>query len=230
MAFPGTFNISYYKGDTYEFNVYPKNSSGNPFDLTSYNSAVFTMALTRGQAGAESQITGYAQISDDKTHVICAITPENAELLDDTKQYVYDVQIAKNASPYDLIYTILTGNITITKEVTLATLSLEIPNAPENFVILESPPGTISASWDPPSSGPAPTGYNIYGKAPSLGVSEYILLTPQPSPFTVFSASEFGGLPLTTGIEYFIKITSVNDDGENTTDFVEDSVTVVGEI
>jgi hypothetical protein len=330
MAFPGTFNISYYKGDTYEFNVYPKDSSGNPFDLTTYESAIFTLALTRGSAGAESQITGYAQISDDKTHVNCAITPQNAELIDDTKQYVYDVQIAKDASPYDLVYTILTGNITITKEVTLVTPDAQTPNSPENlsvdetpigtvtlswdapesgpaptsyrvygrasslgitsyvllttvsapttqytantilgfplapgieyevkvtsvtgsienilefaeisfisktpsgspenFVLAEEPAGTIAASWDAPSSGITPTGYNIYGKAPSLGVVEYVLLTPEPSPFTIFSASEFGGAPLILGVQYFIKVTSVNYDGENVTNFAEDSITLL---
>jgi hypothetical protein len=332
MAFPGTFNISYYKGDTYEFNVYPKDSSGNPFDLTTYDSALFTLALTRGSAGAASQITGYAQISDDKTHVKCAITPQNAELIDDTKQYVYDVQIAKDSSPYDLVYTILTGNITITKEVTLVTPDAQTPNAPENLSVEENPIGTVTASWDAPSIGPTPTayrvygkadglgvtsyillatvsaptteysantiagfplapgveydikvtsvtgsienitefaetsfiskipsgaptnlvliespagaiagswdapstgvpptGYNIYGKAPELGVVEYVLLTLEPSPFTVFSANEFGGLPLAIGVEYFIKVTSVNDDGENVTNFAEDSIILLGE-
>lgn len=333
MAFPGTFNISYYKGDTYEFNVYPKDSSGNPFDLTTYTGARFTMALTRGAAGEESQISGFAEISDDKKFVKCAITPVNAAEMDDTRQYVYDVQISKDASPYDFVFTILTGNISITKEVTLVTPDSEVPGAPIellieedpigtvnvswvapvsgpaptsykvygkadslgvtsyillstitaptteysastiagfplapgvaydikvtsvagsvenindfeegsftsktpsgppiNFVLAESPAGTIAGSWDAPSSGVPPTGYNIYGKAPALGAAEYVLLTPEPSSFTVFSASEFGGFPLSAGVEYFIKVTSVNEDGENVTSFVEDSVTIVGEV
>jgi hypothetical protein len=333
MAFPGTFNISYYKGDTYEFNVYPKDSSGNPFDLTTYTGARFTMALARGAAGSTGQISGYAEISTDKKFVKCAITPVNAATMDDTKQYVYDVQISKDANPYDFVFTILTGNISITKEVTLVTPDSEIPNAPtgltieedpigtvtvdwvapasglaptaykvygkadtlgvtsyillstvnaptttyaastiagfalapgteydikvtsvtgsvENindfvedsftsktpsgaptsFVLAESPAGTLAGSWSAPSSGVPPTGYNIYGKAPSAGVADYVLLTPTPSTFTVFSASEFGGFPLATGVEYFIKVTSVNADGENVTSFVEDSVTIVGEV
>jgi hypothetical protein len=333
MAFPGTFNISYYKGDTYEFNVYPKDSSGNPFDLTTYTGARFTMALVRGAAGSAEQISGYAEISTDKKFVKCAIRPVDAALMDDTKQYVYDVQISKDASPYDFVFTILTGNISITKEVTLVTPDAEIPasptgltieedpigtvtvdwvapasglaptgykvygkadalgvtsyillstiaaptttytastiagfplspgvsydikvtsvtgsvenindfvedsftsktpsGAPINFILAESPAGTLAGSWDAPSSGIAPTGYNIYGKAPELGSSEYILLTAEPSALTVFSASEFGGFPLSAGVEYFIKVTSVNEDGENVTNFVEDSVTIVGEV
>jgi len=36
MAFPGTFNFSYYRGDTNQFVIRPKNASGSAFDLTGY--------------------------------------------------------------------------------------------------------------------------------------------------------------------------------------------------
>ncbi len=36
MAFPGTYNINYYKGDTYQFRIYPKDTAGYPFDLSVY--------------------------------------------------------------------------------------------------------------------------------------------------------------------------------------------------
>lgn len=52
MAFPGTYNINYYKGDTFEFNVYPKNSDGTTFNLNTdpaYTST-FTLATKRGSA------------------------------------------------------------------------------------------------------------------------------------------------------------------------------------
>lgn len=121
MAFPGTFNINYYKGDTYEFSIYPKDSSGNTFDLVPYatDSATFTIAEQRGAAGASTSILGYAIISEDKTHIKCAITPSNALDLDATKTYFYDVQIQDPGSPYDFVYTLLTGTITIVEEVTL---------------------------------------------------------------------------------------------------------------
>ena len=50
MSFPGTYNINYYKGDTFEFRVYPKDSSGAPFDLTGYQSSdvKFSIAAARG--------------------------------------------------------------------------------------------------------------------------------------------------------------------------------------
>jgi hypothetical protein len=54
MAFPGTYNFSYYKGDTYQFLVFPKDSSGNIFDLSSFTSSKFTLATKRGTASASA--------------------------------------------------------------------------------------------------------------------------------------------------------------------------------
>jgi hypothetical protein len=225
MAFPGTFNISYYKGDTYEFNVYPKDSSGNPFDLTTYTGARFTMALARGAAGSAGQISGYAEISTDKKFVKCAITPVNAATMDDTKQYVYDVQISKDANPYDFVFTILTGNISITKEVTLVTPDSEVPNAPTGLTIEEDPVGTVTVDWVAPASGPEPTGYKVYGKADSLGVTSYILLATVTAPTTIYTASTIAGFPLAPDTEYDIKVTSVKGSVENIATFVEGSFT-----
>lgn len=54
MAFPGTYNFSYYKGDTYQFLVFPKDSSGNTFDLSSFTASRFTIATKRGTASASA--------------------------------------------------------------------------------------------------------------------------------------------------------------------------------
>lgn len=228
MAFPGTFNISYYKGDTYEFNVYPKDSSGNPFDLTTYTGARFTMALARGAAGSTGQISGYAEISNDKKFVKCAITPVNAATMDDTKQYVYDVQISKDANPYDFVFTILTGNISITKEVTLVNPDSEAPGAPTGLTIVEQPTGTVTVDWVAPSSGPAPTSYKVYGRAPTLGVTSYFLLSTVSAPTTIYTASTIAGLPLVPNTSYQIKVTSVNGSVENIATFAEGSFTSSG--
>lgn len=124
MAFPGTYNISYYKGDTFEFRLYPKNSSGGAFDLTDYedeygNSPLFTISTSRGASGIENQISAYSEISDDYTYILCAIRPEDGEELESGTQYVYDVEINKTDSPYDLVYTLLTGTISVTDQVSI---------------------------------------------------------------------------------------------------------------
>jgi hypothetical protein len=121
MAFPGTYNISYYKGDTLEFNVYPKDSSGAAFDLSDYsdeygNSPLFTISTARGEAGANNQIEAYAEVVND--HILCVIRPEDGEELEAGTQYVYDIEISKTDSPYDIVYTLLTGTITVTDQVT----------------------------------------------------------------------------------------------------------------
>lgn len=119
MAFPGTYNISYYKGDTYEFKIYPKDASGAAFPLDGYDlseGVKFTISSDRGSSGIDDQIEGYSAISTDRTHITCAIRPENGNLFNATN-YVYDVEINKTATPYNIVRTLLTGTISVTDQV-----------------------------------------------------------------------------------------------------------------
>jgi hypothetical protein len=121
MSFPGTFNISYYKGDTYEFRVYPKDSTGAAFDLTNYadEDISFTISDKRGSEGVATQVECFAEKSSDGSHILCAIRPTDAAGLAAGTQYVYDVEInTTQISSYDLVYTLLTGNISVTDQVT----------------------------------------------------------------------------------------------------------------
>lgn len=127
MAFPGTYNISYYKGDTYEFNIYPKDSTGAVFDLTGFaiggnETAEFFYSTARGSAGVANRVECFARISDDKTRVECAIRPADSASMVAGTTYMYDVQITKPGSggtkPYDTVITLLTGNITVTDHIT----------------------------------------------------------------------------------------------------------------
>jgi hypothetical protein len=125
MAFPGTYNINYYRGDTFEFRIYPKDSSGSAYDLSGYNKtsgAIFTISTARGAAGIADQKEAFARISDDGTYILCAITPDNGADLAFGNSYVYDVQISKSGANYDSVITVLTGNITMTEQVTGATV------------------------------------------------------------------------------------------------------------
>lgn len=112
MAFPGTFNISYYEGDTYEFKIYPKNSIGGVFDLSGY-SAKFFIATARG-AGA-TQFECDASIGVDST-VTCEIKPAQGRQLAAGTSYVYDVQVANSST--GKVYTLLTGNVAVTADIT----------------------------------------------------------------------------------------------------------------
>lgn len=135
MAFPGTYNISYYKGDTYEFRIYPKTADGDVFDLTPYmggdydddndpntpvvdaDKVIFSFAASRD---ATSPHKCFAEISEDKTYITCTIRPEDAQYLTTGTTYVYDVQIFREANgsiPYPTIHTLLTGTISVTGQV-----------------------------------------------------------------------------------------------------------------
>jgi len=121
MSFPGTFNISYYKGDTYEFRVYPKDSTGAAFDLTNYANAdiSFTMSDKRGTSGVANQVEAFSEKSADGSHILCAIRATDGALITAGTQYVYDVEIkTTQVGSYDLVYTLLTGSITVTDQVT----------------------------------------------------------------------------------------------------------------
>jgi hypothetical protein len=123
MAFPGTYNINYYKGDTFEFRVYPKDSSGAAFPLAQYIAPAglvkFTIAPARGALGVgQTAIQGYAEISNDNTNILCVITPANGALMTAGTEYVYDVEIARSSASYDYVYTLLTGTVSVTAQVT----------------------------------------------------------------------------------------------------------------
>jgi hypothetical protein len=118
MAFPGTYNINYYKGDTLEFRVYPKLADGTAYDLTGYT-VKFSFAQSRGSAGSATYHEAFAQISADKTYVECAIRPADSSSLNAGTAYVYDVEVTKSATPYPFVHTILTGSITVTDQVSV---------------------------------------------------------------------------------------------------------------
>lgn len=120
MAFPGTYNFNYYKGDTFEFRVYPKDANGAEFDLSGYSSPQdvnFYVSTARGSAGANDQIECYSEIPNGENYVLCVIRPADGNQFSAGTTYVYDVEITKSGSDYPFTYTLLTGNITVTDQV-----------------------------------------------------------------------------------------------------------------
>jgi hypothetical protein len=154
MAFPATYDFNYYKGDTFEFRIYPKKNDGtshllgaftSPTNFANspdyvldtsapYDSAQFTIAPFRGATQVVNGVTTtaqpvkcFARISDDGTFVQCAIRPKDSESLIAGTEYVYDVEVraaqGNYENPfYEKVYTLMTGKITITDQVTGASL------------------------------------------------------------------------------------------------------------
>ena len=115
MAFPSTYNFSYYRGDTGQFVIRPKNSNdSSAFNLTGYT-ALFTIANQRGSAGV--QVEAVATVDTATNVVTCTITPSVGRELS-AGNYVYDVQIDNTSQ----VFTLLTGSITVTDDITGAVL------------------------------------------------------------------------------------------------------------
>jgi hypothetical protein len=111
MAFPSTYDFNYYRGDTAQFVVRPKNANdGSSFELTDYE-ADFTIANQRG-SGA-TQYSAEATVNEVTDIVTCTITPTVGRTLA-AGTYVYDIQIDNGLE----IYTLLTGSITVTDDIT----------------------------------------------------------------------------------------------------------------
>jgi hypothetical protein len=110
MAFPSTYNFNYYRGDTAQFVVRPKNSNdSSSFNLAGY-SGLFTIANQRGSAGV--QVEADAVVDSVTDVVTCTITPSVGRELD-AGTYVYDIQIDNDSQ----IFTLLTGTITVTDDI-----------------------------------------------------------------------------------------------------------------
>lgn len=115
MSFPATYNISYYQGDTYQFVIRPKTSAGEIFPVTSaVYDAYFYISTGRGTS-ASATLTGSTAISDNS--ITCTLNPSIGNLLAAGTTYYYDVSI-QNKSDANIVYTLLTGTISVTADVT----------------------------------------------------------------------------------------------------------------
>lgn len=115
MAFPATYNISYYRGDSYSFILNPKNSDGSNFNLTNY-SGDFQVKATRNP-DAPLLIAGNVDVDTPIVgSLTCSIDPETGENLD-AGTYVYDVQIVNTNGT---VYTLVTGNFVVTNDISRA--------------------------------------------------------------------------------------------------------------
>lgn len=115
MSFPATYNIQYYKGDFYQFVVRPKLSTGDPFPIsdTTHN-AYFRISTTRG--GSLNQTKTASAVIEDG-NIIATIEPSDGLGVGATS-YFYDVSIQGKSPNANQIYTVLTGTISVTLDIT----------------------------------------------------------------------------------------------------------------
>jgi len=115
MAFPANFNFNYYQGDKYEFVIRPKNANGDNFDLTGYT-GLFTIATARGNASSTIG-TKNAAVNATSGTVTVAIDPAFGRTLTGNS-YLYDVEVSASGVSGSSVYTLLTGVISVTRDIT----------------------------------------------------------------------------------------------------------------
>lgn len=115
MAFPATYNIRYYRGDLYQFVIRPKTSAGDiyPIDSTTYD-AYFRISTSRGGT-AGNTVSANTSIGDNS--ITCELRPSTGNSLTPGVTYFYDVSI-QDKEDSNVIYTLLTGSITVTGDIT----------------------------------------------------------------------------------------------------------------
>jgi hypothetical protein len=116
LSFPGTFNIRYYKGDLYQFTIRPKQSTGEPFPISSEtHNAFFYISPQRG--GLLNQ-TIIASAAIQGGNIVATIFPSVGNSLTANVPYFYDVSIQGKGTNANQIYTLVTGTLNVTFDIT----------------------------------------------------------------------------------------------------------------
>ena len=210
MAFPGTYNISYYKGDTFEFRIYPKDSAGEQFLLNDYTQIRFTMSNVLGSiapAGVNKvTINGFAEKRDNQ-YVLCAITPDNGALMEAGTKYYYDVEIGKISSPYDYVYTLLQGTVSVAEQ---TTPPATVPGAPTSLTVSNLTLSSGTLSWTAPAGTAPISAYNIYYVLNGVPV---LKLGTVASTQTTFAATFVPALTANTPYTVGVKAENITGEG-----------------
>lgn len=111
---PATYDIQYYRGDTYEFYIQPKDIDGMPIDVSTFTTA-FLVATSRGpDPDASFSCTSSAMGST----IRCIIPAGVGATFVGNTVYVYDVQTTDPNT--GVVRTYLTGNVYVTDQVEAA--------------------------------------------------------------------------------------------------------------
>jgi len=112
MAFPATYNISYYRGDSYNFVINPKNPNGVPFNLNGF-SGLFAISTERGNPAAQVA-TGTVVVNSQASTITCEIPDSLGSILSGAS-YLYDIEV--NNPSEGKTFTLLTGTISVTQDI-----------------------------------------------------------------------------------------------------------------
>lgn len=116
MSFPATYNIRYYKGDLYQFLIRPKTGTGEPFPISdSTHDAFFYISTQRGGSAVNTVV---ASASIVEGNVLATIQPSVGNSLNGNTQYFYDVSVRGKSPNNNQVYTLITGTLSVTLDIT----------------------------------------------------------------------------------------------------------------
>lgn len=116
MSFPGTFNIRYYKGDLYEFTIRPKQSTGEPFPISSTtHNAYFYISPQRGGPLNQTIVASATIVGGN---IVATVFPSVGNTLTANVPYFYDISVQGKSPNTNQVYTLVTGNLTVTLDIT----------------------------------------------------------------------------------------------------------------
>ena len=110
MAFPATYNISYYSGDTYQFVIKPKNSDGSSYNIAStiYTPKFYISTSRNGSAG--DTIEASATISSSSYSIVGKVLTDNVATLSTSTTHNYIIGDSVSVSGVDDTFN---GNYTV---------------------------------------------------------------------------------------------------------------------
>jgi hypothetical protein len=109
MANPATYDIKYYKGDSYALLIFPKTSLGTPFNLSEFT-GTFDISDQRGTDASRWKTVGSVTVDPIENSLLCEISPTVGSNFDVTKTYYYDISVISGPA----VHTFVTGTITTT--------------------------------------------------------------------------------------------------------------------
>lgn len=145
MPFPVTHNFTYYRGDTFEFDIVLKKQDGTDFDLNLYENVIFKIANKRGAGGVQIEASASAFLPST---VRCKILPSVGRTLA-AGEYVYDVQITDTGSSY-----VPSANITFWAQ--WVPVSIGTPGGTPDPTTTTPAPGTTTTTTAAPVTTTAP--------------------------------------------------------------------------
>lgn len=111
---PATYNITYYRGDSFSLTIKVYDANGQPLDMNAWTGVTFGLNKERGSY--TNTIGLGAVLNKSQSLITCSISTGTGDTL--SGSYFYDVTLYKlSANVVTSEYTVMTGSLTVVNDV-----------------------------------------------------------------------------------------------------------------